>query len=129
MTECKHGLEESWCGTCSGADDSLRNATGSNSTYGGETKQEIVNDICDLLAIPRLPVSVGSSIPSEVFAAAADRVNVPGGSMPEVGEAIVLRAGHTWSSTYDSRDTFSGGGSTVTLSGLQAVRRALKELI
>ncbi len=49
--------------------------------------------------------------------------------MPEVGEAIVLRAGHTWSSTYDSRDTFSGGGSTVTLSGLQAVRRALKELI
>lgn len=123
-------MEESWCGMCSGADDdSLRSGTGSNRIDGGETKQDIVNDICDVLAIPRLRVSVGSSIPSELFATAADRVNVPVGSMPEIGEAIVLSAGHAWSSGYDSRDTLSGGGSTVTLPGLRAVLRALRELL
>lgn len=129
MTECKHGLEELWCGTCSGADDSVPSATAAHGTHGGETKQEVVNDICDQLAIPRLPVSTGSSIPSEIFVTAADRLNVPSGSMPEVAEAIVLLAGHVWSSAYDSRDTLSGGGSTVTLPGLQAVRRALMVLL
>ena len=129
MADCKHGIDESWCGTCSGADDSPRSGSGSYGFHGGETKQDIVNDICDVLNIPRQVVSVGSSIPSSIFATAARRVGVPLGSMPEIGEAIVRRAGQSWSSTYDSRGTVSGGGSTVTLEGLQAVRQALRDLI
>lgn len=129
VAECKHGIEESWCGTCSGADDAGRSGSGSYGFHGGETKQDVVDDICDLLGMPRLAVSVGSSVPSEIFLSAARLIGVPVGSMPEIGEAIVRRAGDPWLSTYDSRGTLSGGGSTVTLEGLQAVRRALKELV
>lgn len=128
MTECKHGIDVAWCGTCSGTDLDTRGLQQAR-RYGSESKQEVVNDICDLLDIPRQSVSVGSSVPSEIFRCAAQRIGLPDGSMPEVAEAIIVRAGHGWSAAYDSRSTISGGGSTVTLEGLQAMRSALMVLL
>lgn len=95
----------------------------------GETKQEVLDDITDLLDMRRREVSRGSSVPSDVFARAAVTVGVPTGSMPEVCEAVVTRAGMPYLNTYDSRSTVSGGGSTVTVEGMQAFREALKRLL
>lgn len=94
-----------------------------------EIKQDVLDDITDLLGHPRRLVARGSSLPSEVFEAAAARIGVSGNSMPEINEAIIVRAGLPYYQAYDSRGSVSGGGSTVTLEGLQALREALQLLI
>ena len=127
MDECIHGMNPTWCGICSAVDPV--GASGRSAPQGGETKQDVLDDICDLVGIPRQAVSTGSSLPSEVFVAAARATGVPVGSMPEICEAIVCRAGLSYSSDFDSRATPSGGGSTVTLVGLQALRTALSRLL
>ena len=130
MDDCIHGLAVEWCGVCSSAPESSGGTrVGSSGLQGGETKQDVLDDITDLLGLPRQVVSVGSSLPSDVFAEAARRVQVPSGSMPEICEGIVRRAGHPYSAAFDSRGTVSGGGSTVTLEGVQAMRRALADLL
>jgi len=101
-------------------------------TYGyqpGETKQDVLDDVCRLLGLPEQPVARGSSLPSDVFAEAARQVGVPPGSMPQVCEAIVRKAGFAYSPDFDSRASNSGGGSTVTVEGIQAMRRALQRLL
>lgn len=90
-----------------------------------ETKQDILNDITDFLGLRRYTVSVGSSLPSEVFEAAARYAKVGFGSMPEINESIIRKAGMVYEATYDSRNSPSGGGSTVTLDGIRALRQAL----
>lgn len=111
-------------------DTTVRKGGGGRSGFegGGETKQDVLNDVCDLLNIPRQDVARGSSLPSEVFQIAARRAGVPGGTMPEVCEAVIKKAGMIYSPGYDSRATLSGGGSTVTLEGIQALRTALGKL-
>lgn len=94
-----------------------------------EKKQDVLNEITDLLQIPRRKVSRGSSLPSDVFQVAADRVGATGGSMPSRTESIITKAGLPYHPHFDSRDTASGGGSTVTLEGAQALREALKILL
>lgn len=130
MTECMHGMEIEWCGICTKASDTVASSRlGSYGYHGGETKQDVLDDICRLLGIPCQPVSMGSSLPSDVFAEAALQVDVPHGPMPEICEAIVLKAGHIYSPSFDSRASSSGGGSTVTLEGIRAMRRALEALL
>lgn len=106
-----------------------RDRGGEHGFHGGETKQDVTNEICDLLGIARQTVSRGSSLPSDVFRLASERLGLPYENMPDACERIVLRAGREWSPDYDSRGTVSGGGSTVTLDGIQAVRAALRGLL
>lgn len=129
LEDCVHGIALEWCGVCNKA-DSAPGATrfGSYGYQGGETKQDVLDDVCRLLKLPRQVVSLGSSLPSEVFAEAARQTGVMSGSMPEICEAIVKKAGHRYSNNFDSRATSSGGGSTVTLEGIQALRSALRAL-
>lgn len=131
MDECVHGMDPAWCATCSRTDDIASSRVGTASFHGGERKQDVLNDITDLLGVRRyvLPEGGGSSLPSEVFDTAARRARVPLGSMPEICESIVRKAGQLYSSSYDSRATISGGGSTVTLEGIQAMRTALRALL
>ncbi len=69
----------------------------------------------------------GSSIPSRMFTDAARRVGVStAGTMPERAQRVVEAAGLNWDPTFDSRDTPSGGGSTVTLGGLERLIEALE---
>lgn len=129
MTDCLHGFDTDWCALCAGTDAGVNGSSGPLSKQG-ELKQEVLNDITELLGMDRIvPLGVGSSIPSEVFEIAAQRVGVPSGSMPEICEAIVLKSGQIYSPDFDSRKTFSGGGSTVTLLGLQAMRGSLRQLL
>jgi len=129
MDECVHGMEAAWCGICNKAPGADSARLGIYGYQGGETKQDVLDDVCRLLGIPKQAVSVGSSLPSDVFAEAARQAGVEPGSMPEVCEAIVLKAGHSYSPQFDSRTSSSGGGSTVTLEGIQAMRRALQRLL
>lgn len=130
VEECIHGMAIEWCGVCTKARDSISTArNGLEAPHGGETKQAVLNDITDLLRLPRQGVSVGSSLPSDVFAEAARQAGVRNGSMPEVCEMIVRKAGLEYSPTFDSRGSVSGGGSTVTLEGIQAMRKALGSLL
>jgi hypothetical protein len=71
-------------------------------------------------------LGVGSSLPVQMFKDAARVAGVSSqGSMPEVAQRIVESVGQIWSTTFDSRSTPSGGGSTVTLPGLKAMQEAL----
>jgi hypothetical protein len=125
--ECIHGTNSEWCAICNGADRPSSSTQGYG-FHGGETKQDILNDICDELGIPRHAVGVGSSLPSEVFEQAALRGRVPVRSMPEIGEALADAAGLAWGRDCDSRDSLSGGGSTVTADGLRVMLKALRVL-
>ncbi|MBH0110833.1 hypothetical protein I6E81_11700 [Salinibacterium sp. NG22] len=130
MDECHHGMDPAWCATCSNTDDTSASRSDSHGFHGGETKQDVLNDVTRMLGMRSRQVSVGSSLPSDVFAAAALRVGVAAtGSMPEVLERIVAKAGHEYHSNFDSRGSLSGGGSTVTLEGIQALRSTLRTLL
>jgi hypothetical protein len=120
--ECIHGMDPTWCATCNGADARAARGHGAGyGFYGGETKQDLLYELCDLLGLPRQPIGVGSSLPSDVFEAAADRAGVRRGSMPEIGRAIARKAGKRWGSDCDSTGSISGGGSTVTAVGLRVM--------
>lgn len=129
MEECLHGMQLEWCGICLRTPGVGEARLGSYGYHGGETKQDVLDDITELLGLPASTVSVGSSLPSEVFVAAAQRLGLGIGSMPEICEAIVRSAGHSWSPGFDSRGSLSGGGSTVTLEGIRAMREALRALL
>lgn len=139
VEECRHGNPENRCEACRSTRtwDSMsrvsaapiRSSGRSGFSGGGEVKQDVLEDLCDLLGMPVLATYVGSSIPKEVFREAARRVGVPIGSMPEITQAIIEKAGMRYSPDYDSRATLSGGGSTVTLEGMQALRTALRTLL
>lgn len=115
-----------WCGLCLGHDESDSQHPTSSARFAGRTKQDALNDLCDITGSPRQLVGEGSSLPSNVFKVAAVKAGVPTtGSMPEIAEAIVKKAGLTWGPDCDSRGSTSGGGSTVTLAVMDILIRAL----
>ena len=128
MEECKHGTNPDWCAVCNGTDTSTSVRSQGYGFHGGETKQDILDEVCDKLGIPRPSVGAGSSLPSSVFESAAKRCAVPTGSMAEIGGAIARKTGLAWGSECDSRGSLSGGGSTVTSDGLRVILKALRSL-
>lgn len=127
--ECLHGMDMAWCSTCNKIDDSFLGRMRSHNWTESETKQEVFDDIADRIGAPRRMVGVGSSLPSELFEDISLALGIAYTSMPEVCESVVLQAGMKYSSSFDSRLTDSGGGSTVTLEGLLAMRSALEKLL
>lgn len=92
------------------------------------TKGDALRRIGDLLGF-KFNLSEGSTIPTALFTAASQRAGVSdGGSMPVRGERVVQKAGLVWDSKCDSRSAPSGGGSTVTLTGLNRLLEALMAL-
>jgi hypothetical protein len=94
-----------------------------------ETKQDLLDEITDMLGMDRRTLHKGSSLPVEVFEEAKRRVGVSGNNMPEIAEAVIRKAGMPWMASYDSRGTPSRGGSTVTRSGLRAFADAIATLL
>ncbi|GMA87489.1 hypothetical protein GCM10025868_27390 [Angustibacter aerolatus] len=124
--DCRHGMNPAWCSTCQGHDDAhVARPAGSQAPSGGDSKQDQLDALCRQLRIPPASVGVGSSLPSAVFDSAARACGVRLGSMPEIGQAIATKAGLTWTASCDSRETVSGGGSTVTRDGLEVMNRAV----
>lgn len=93
-----------------------------------KTKGDALRRIGDLLGY-KFDLSEGSTVPAALFTAAAQRAGVSDrGSMPIRGERVVQKAGLLWDSKCDSRNAPSGGGSTVTLTGLNRLLEALVAL-
>lgn len=128
-SECVHGMDTAWCAICTKTDDASGSRIGEFGFHGGQSKQQLFDVICDQLGIPREPVGVGSSLPSPVFHTMADKAGVPRGSMPEIGQAVAEKAGLAWGPKCVSRGSASGGGSTVSIEGLQVLVRALARLL
>ena len=86
-------------------------------------KKDVVAEISAALGKETPRMSTGSTEPRLIF----DLVNeelalgLPSGlTKPQIAQAIVESTGEVWASDYESR------GGTVTLSGLQAVREAVR---
>lgn len=94
------------------------------------SKADEVEAIARLLGIKNPGVYRGSSIPDIIFQTAVARFDLPEArSMPQRAEVIARAAAVPWDAKCDSRGTPSGGGSTVTLLGLQRLRLAVSRLI
>jgi hypothetical protein len=99
------------------------------------SKQELVNQISMMaLNSKEYPLSNGSSIPKVFFQDLENRFSIPASNGMESKAATFCDYfGVEWTSECDSSESPSGGGGTVTRTGLEvlllAVKRALvKEL-
>jgi len=91
-----------------------------------ETKSAICEDICRLLGIEGISLSNGSTVPRQLVSEIAVRLRVSDfGSAIEVSQRIVATAGISWSESADSSNSPSGGGGTITVYGLNALREAI----
>ncbi len=96
------------------------------------SKQSLIDEVCSLLNIGPYKVASGSSEPAAFLRDVATffEVDLSGrNSKPEIAEAICRLAGLPWGPECDSRSSLSGGGSTVTLSGLRQVSQAVRLLL
>lgn len=95
------------------------------------SKRTEIAGIARLVGVPDPGLGVGSSVPKVLFDAVCRRFGLEvHGTMPAQAERIVKAAGMPYvRSAFDSRESISGGGSTVTLEGLQQIRTAVQRLI
>src|SRR4051812_9074976 len=95
-------------------------------------KQDYLNELTDLLDQPRfdIPRGNGSSLPAYAFQAAARLAGKPYRNMPQAAEDVILAAGLRYDyRRYDSRQTRSRGGSTVSREGVAALVQAVQILL
>lgn len=94
------------------------------------TKEGLITSIAHLAGIPDPGRGVGSSVYKELFVGVCERFGLDSnGTMPELAERIVTAANVPYRpDRFDSRLTPSGGGSTVTLQGLEAIESAVLRL-
>ncbi|WP_432457384.1 hypothetical protein [Cellulomonas iranensis] len=85
-------------------------------------KAEVVAEIATESDLPDPGIGVGSSVSSRFFGQLAVRWGVPSGSMPDIGKAIVEKAGGRWDEACFSL------GSTVTVEGLERILAATRRL-
>ena len=92
-----------------------------------ETKQDVIDDVADMLKLPREDVSVGSTEPRHFLEAVAEAMGTDAGSTtkPSLAAAIAETEAQLWDASCDSTATPSGGGGTVTLEGLYRIRAAV----
>lgn len=93
-------------------------------------KQDYLNWLCDLAGIERLRLGRGGSVPKAVFEAFGpvfeDSVN---GSMPATAQRMVESVELPWEAHFDSRNSPSGGGSTVSKDGLKQLLKAAEMVL
>ncbi len=95
------------------------------------TKQEAVRRVCEHLGQSELQCARGSTEPKEVFEIVIEHFRLgldTGESKPALARGIVEAAGLLWDRSCDSTHTASGGGSTVTLDGLNRVLQSVELL-
>ena len=94
------------------------------------TKQEIMDRVCDLLALPRFKVSNGSTEPRDFFDAVASAIGVDASHHPKkqhLAEAIARCLGQDWDAKCDSRHQPASGGGTVTAEGLSRILQGVTQ--
>ena len=95
-----------------------------------ETKNDVMAEICNLLSLEEYKTTVGSSVPRRFYSDVLDFFNLPDeGDATHAAKSIISAAGLDWKADYDSSDSASGGGGTVTLAGLRAIRQSVVMLL
>lgn len=95
-----------------------------------ETKDDLLSEICDLLGIENYETTVGSSVPRRFFSDLLDFFDLRDeGDAVTACKQILAKAGQGWSREYSSESTPSGGGGTITLSGLKALRNSISLML
>lgn len=95
-----------------------------------ETKADIIREICDLVSIPEYSTTAGSSIPRRFFSDLLDTFGViDEGDSVAASKKLFEIAGIPWQNNYASENTPSGGGGTITLDGLRALRNVVTSLL
>ena len=94
-------------------------------------KKSLITSIATLAGIPDPGMGRGSSVYKDLFVGACARLGIDSnGTMPELAQRIITAANLPYRADhFDSRLTPSGGGSTVTLEGLQAIKAAIVKLL
>jgi len=89
-------------------------------------KSTTMREICELLDLPLIEPTVGSSIPRIFFSDVANALGVDAkGTMPESARAIIEAAHLPWHEQFSSESAPSGGGGTVTALGLLQIKNAV----
>ena len=88
-------------------------------------KKSLITSIATLAGIP------DPGMGRDLFVGACARLGIDSnGTMPELAQRIITAANLPYRADhFDSRLTPSGGGSTVTLEGLQAIKAAIVKLL
>lgn len=90
------------------------------------TKQELIDEICNHLSISSYPISTGSTEPKDFLLAVVDQLGLAGLAdgmdKAELGKLIVEASGEPWLPIYDST------GSTITREGIEAIRGSVFRL-
>jgi hypothetical protein len=97
----------------------------------GMSKESEISEIARLVGIPDPGRGAGSSVYKALFNGVCNRFGIDAsGTMPQQAQRIVTAANLPYHAAhFDSRGTASGGGSTVTLEGLQAIKAAVIKLL
>ncbi len=95
-----------------------------------ETKADIVREICNLVSIPEYTTTSGSSIPRRFFSDLLDTFGITDeGDSVTASKKLFELSNINWELTYASEYTPSGGGGTITLEGLKALRNVVVYLL
>ena len=95
-----------------------------------ETKADIIREICDLVSIPEYTTTTGSSIPRRFFSDLLDTFGIEDeGDSVTASKKLFELANVSWESSFASENTPSGGGGTITLEGLKALRKVVINLL
>lgn len=95
-----------------------------------ETKADIVREICDLVSIPEYTTTSGSSIPRRFFSDLLDTFGIDDeGDSVTASKKLFELTNIRWEANYASENTPSGGGGTITLEGLKALRNVVTYLL
>lgn len=127
--DCRHGLNPEWCSSCRGDDDSALAPAGGRPVVVGDGMQAQLDRLCRQLSIPSVKVGYRSSLPMEVFAAAATACGVTAGTIPETSASIASKSGGKWTPACDNRATPKGRATEVTREGLIVLNRAVGVLL
>ena len=94
-------------------------------------KADEITAIANLVGIRDPGLGVGSSVPKVLFDGICQRLALnASGTMPQQAQRIVTAANLAYRADFfDSRGTPSLGGSTVTLEGLQQIKKAVQILL
>lgn len=95
-----------------------------------ETKDDLMAEICDLLAIETYKTTIGSSVPRRFFSDLLDYFDLPDdGDAVTACKTLISNANLNWEMEFSSEASPSGGGGTVTLSGLKVLRNSIAILL
>lgn len=122
-------MNPEWCAACRGDDDRSVSPPAQNRNVFGDGKQAQLDRLCHQLAIPTVTARAGSSLPPEVFEAAAQACGVAPGTHPETSASIATKAGLKWTPSCAVKGTATNGGGTVTREGLVVLNKAVAVLL